>query len=210
MKFFIVLFFISFSCYAQITNIAKDTLQLEQVTITKNTIKQKTKRVTIEGVCSSPDDMKDAMEIITLVDNLPKGKLGSVNFYFNKVDAESYSLNKKHFKEADFEVVLYDVNDEDMPGILSAVDREYMVVDKAHRGKITVDLSYLNIETNKKMFIGIRKLSANDDKSFLVDCLCSGRDKYTTYYKENASSTWRQRWVCAAIKMDVSVVVPNK
>ena len=209
-RFFIFLFLISYACYGQI-DIARDTLQLEEAVAVKSDKRQKMKKYRLEGTCSYPEDMKDAVEIITLVDNLPKGKLGTVTFYFNKIDTESYRQNSKYFKDADFEVVLYDVNDDDMPGIPSAIEKQVMVVDKAHRGKVTVDLSYFGIDTNKKMFIGLRKLtSGNDNRSFLIDCLCSGQDKYITYYRKDASARWQRRWVCAAIKMEVNIIAPDK
>jgi len=211
MKFLILFLLTGIYCIAQVPDIAKDTLNLEEVIVTNNGRKQKTREVKIEGVCSSPEDMKDAAELITLVEELPKGKLGSVAFYFNKIDPETLKKNSGRFKEAEFEVVLYDVDREGMPGIPSAVEMEYMVVDKAHRGKVTVNLSYLKIDTNGKMFIGLRKLSKDpENRSFLVDCLCNGQDKYTTYTRKDASSPWQRRWVCAAIKMDVDVIVPQK
>lgn len=206
MKFFILLL-ISTCCLGQVPDIAKDTLQLEEV-ILSNDKHHKTKRIKLEGVCSYPEDMKDASEIITLVDNLPKGNLGSVTFYFNKIDAESYRQNSGQFKDADFEVVLYDTDANNMPDRPSSPEKKFIGVGKAHQGKITIDFSLFNIQTQKKMFIGLRKLSESSDaKSFLLDCLCSGQDRYITYYRRDADSPWQRRWSCAALKIEVDVIV---
>jgi hypothetical protein len=208
MKIFILLLLGGISCFGQAGDITKDTLQLNEVTVTKADTKQKLKRLKLGGSCSYPEDMKGAEEIITLVDDIPKGNLASVTFYFNKVDPETYKQNSKHFKESDLEVVLYDVNDDGMPGMPSAVEQQLVIVDRAHKGNVTAHLSLYNIDTRKKMFIGLRKLKGSTyDKSFLLDCLCSGQDKYATYSRKDASSPWERNWSCAALKLEVNVEV---
>jgi len=199
---------ISACSFAQI-DIAEDTLRLNEVVVRKDDSRLNLKKVQLEGPCSYPENMQDVNEIITLVDKLPKGKLHSVTFYFNKIDAETYKKNASVFKEAEFEVVLYDAGTDGMPGIAAVVDRKSVAVSKAKRGRVTVDLSLYDIDTNKQMFIGLKRISGEAGGSnFFIDCLCSGQDKFFTYTRTTPAAAWERRWSCAALKLDVRVI-PN-
>lgn len=208
MKYYILLLICYVSCFSQDHNIATDTLQLNELVVSKGGKKQKIKKLKLEGVCSYPEDMRDALEIVTLADGLPKGTIASVTFYFNKLDAETYKSIAHQFAARDLEVVLYDANSDGTPGLPSAIERQSVVVDKANNGKITVDLSFLNIDTQKKMYIGLRK-TVNDtaSKGLYLDCLCNGQDKYITYTRGDAAPNWERRWPCAALKLEVHVEV---
>lgn len=205
MKNVLLMLFTCMCGYSQIS-IEKDTLQLTEIAVRAA---EKTKILKLEGPCSYPENMDEATEIITLVEKLPQGKFNSITFYFNKVDTATYKSSSKYFKDADFEVVLYDVNDRGEPGILSSVEHKILAVDKNRSGRVTVSLLAFDIDTHKKMFIGLRRVSDGGSKEFFVDCLCGGQDKYFTYARSGKSSPWERRWSCAALRVDVSVAVSS-
>lgn len=209
MKKLLFLLLFPLAAQAQI-DIAKDTIQLNEVVVasgkTKFTVKQQKRR----GPCYAPENMGNATEIITLFDGLKEGYLHSVSFHFN----EMFLSGRKQpgtFKDTAFELVVYSVNDDNSPGEKIAHDVMVVTVKKEHKGSINIDLSYLNIESPGRLYVGLKKLSRSIDKTeFFIDCLCSGVDKYTTMVRDQATGGWKRNWVCASLKADISVIVKKR
>ena len=181
-----------------------DTIKVEEVVLEKSSKKLKIKTVTLDGPCYYPENMHNAGEIVTLADKLAEGTLQSVSFYFN----ELYSSRKQSekFRDNEFELVLYNANDDGTPGDRIAHDPVTVSVGHKFSGQLTVDLARLALESPKKMFVGLKRITPAAGKDeFFIDCVCSGLDKYITMVRKDAASPWERRWQCAALKAEVSV-----
>lgn len=192
--------------FSQHKDVENDTIQMQELVMEKHSKKLKIKTLELKGPCYHPENMHNVGEIITIADKLPEGILESASFYFN----ELYSSKKQQekFRDHEFEVVLYAANADDTPGERIAHNPLIIKVSHTFSGRLTADLSILAIESPKKLFIGLKRITPVADKDeFLIDCLCSGHDKYMTLVRKDAASAWERRWQCAALKIDVSVAV---
>lgn len=208
MKILLLFLLVSFQVTAQV-NITKDTLHLEEVEVGGSRPKIKIRTEKLRGPCYVAENMSDASEIVTLVDELKPGYLQSVSFHFNEMFF-SKKVQPDTFRDTDFELSIYSVNADNTPGVRLIDDVMTLTVKKGHKGSITLYLAGLDIETDGKIFIGLKKPEVNSQKiEFYIDCLCNGQDKYFTYMRKTAGDQWKRNWVCAALKIDVSVVKKN-
>ncbi len=205
MKYFLfLLLFLGAHAAAQDLDMENDTIQMKEVIVSKKGKKHKIKTLMLQGACYSPEPLRDAAEIVTLVEHLPAGRLESATFYMNGV-YEGKSISKS--EDASFGILIYTVNEDTMPGQKIAYDRKVLIVNKKTAGKITIDLSGLDVQSNEKLFIGLVKESGSAvNNDLFLDCLCNGHDKYMTLARTGEDKPWERRWVCAAIRVDVSVM----
>lgn len=204
-----LLFFLFFCtmAFAQEVNIAKDTIQMKEVIIKEDFSKFKDATVKIKGNCRHPETMSAAPEIVTLVENLPTGYLESVTFNFNEMHYESYRSDRKKFEDTEFEVVLYKVNPDNTPGERIMRDEKYIKIMKVHTGEARVHFLEFNIKDQRKLFIGLRSTAGiRPKREFYIDCICDS-NKHLTYSRLEPSSGWNKYTACAAIKMEVNVLV---
>ncbi|AWH84752.1 hypothetical protein HYN59_06280 [Flavobacterium album] len=205
MKYFLfILFFWSVSATAQnFIDMEKDTIQMQEVIVTSGK-KHKMKTLQLTGPCYSPEPFKDADEILTLVENLPAGSLESVSFYFNGV----FEGTRKAGEQSSFGVLIYTVEQNGEPGQRIAYDKKALLMDDKAKGKVTINIAGLDLQSQSRLFIGLVKESGPaviDDLFF--DCLCNGHDKYKTLARTSETAPWERRWVCAAIRVDVRVLL---
>lgn len=199
-----LIFLVCTQVLAQI-NISKDTLHLEEVVIGNDRPKIKIRTEKLRGPCYAAENMADASEIVTLVDGLKSGYLNSVSFHFNEMYF-SKKVKPDTFRDTDFELVIYNVNPDNTPGEKLIDDVMVATVKKEHKGSITLYLAGLDIQSPGKIFIGLKRLGQRSAQNeFYIDCLCNGHDKYFTMVRKNSSEQWIRNWVCAALKVDVSV-----
>lgn len=201
----ILILLICLQAAAQV-NITKDTLHLEEVVI--GSTRQKVKIITekLRGPCYVAENMSDASEIVTLVEGLKPGYLESVSFHFNEMFF-SRKVKPDTFRDTDFELVIYKVNDDNTPGAKIIDDVMVITVKKEHKGSIKLYLAGLDIQSPGKIFIGLKRIGNRvSQNEFYIDCLCNGHDKYITLTRKQGEEGWKRNWVCAALKIDVSVV----
>lgn len=199
----ILMLLICLQAAAQV-NITKDTLHLEEVVI-GNQQKVKIKTEKLRGPCYAAENMSDASEIVTLVEGLKPGYLESVSFHFNEMFF-SRKVKPDTFRDTDFELVIYKVNDDNTPGAKIIDDVMLITVKKEHKGSIKLYLAGLDIQSPGKIFIGLKRIGNRvGQNEFYIDCLCNGHDKYVTLTRKQGEELWKRNWVCAALKIDVSV-----
>ncbi len=187
-------------------DLEKDTIQMKELVVAKKGKKVKIKTLQLEGPCYYPENMHDAEEIITLVENLPQGTLESVSFYFNELYSKREQSEK--FRDNRFDLVFYSADADNLPGNPIAHEPITITVSRTFTGLMTVDVSGLVLDSPGKLFVGLKRLtSPESDNEFVIDCICNGLDKYVTMVRKNASSPWERRWQCAAIRAEVSVAV---
>lgn len=201
----LLLLLLALPAFSQETNLETDTIQMKEVEIVKKGKKLKIRTTELDGPCYYAENMHNAGEIVTLIDNMPGGLLESVNFYFNDVYTSQKQTEK--FKDTEFELTLYSVTSDGTPGNPIAHEPLTVKVPRTFTGRLTVDLSMLVVENPENLFIGLRRITAPVDKDeFFIDCICSGID-YVTMVRKNATSPWERRWQCAALRAEVSVAV---
>jgi hypothetical protein len=207
MKYLLPVLFFSLMAMAQQNDAENDTINLQEVVISNTAKKLKIKTEALRGPCYAPEGMSNASEIITLVKGLRAGYLHSVAFHFNEM-LYAYKSRPDTFKDTDFELVFYKANEDDTPG--EKISHEVMIitVKKEHKGIVKVDLSDLNLQNPENLFVGLKRVSrGGSNNEFYIDCLCNGLDKYTTLTRKDAASPWKRNWVCAAIKVDVGILI---
>lgn len=203
MKYYsLLLFFLTVSLSAQVVNMEKDTLQIEEVIIKSK--KQKVKTYRMQAPCYHPENMKGVSEVITLFDKLPEGYIKSVSFYFN----QQYTPGEeKQYADQQFELALYNVGEDNKVGERITHEPKMIYLSRMKSGRFTIDLSDLDIPNMSRLYAGIKRVGGVTSKSeFSVDCLCNGQDKYVTMARDEDGG-WIRRWECAALKLDVSIVV---
>lgn len=187
-------------------DLEKDTIQVSEVLVSKKGKKVKLKTLQLDGPCYYPENMHNAEEIITLVDKLPQGILESVGFYFN--DLYSKKEQSEKFRDSRFELVFYTADENNMPVSRIVHEPLNITVPRTFSGLMNIDVSGLVLDSPGKLFVGMKRLTpAETDNEFVIDCVCSGLDKYVTMVRKDASSAWERRWQCAALKAMVSVAV---
>lgn len=199
---FLFLLLTGFAANAQVVNMEKDTLQIEEVVINKK--KRKVKTYRMQAPCYHPENMKGVSEVITLFDKLPEGYIKSVSFYFN----EQYTPGEQEqYKDQQFELALYNVGEDNKVGERIQHEPKLVYLSKLKSGRYTVDLSDLDIPNMRQLYAGLKRIGGATTKSeFNVDCLCNGQDRYITMARDEDGS-WIRRWECAALKIDVSIVL---
>jgi|GEM_PF-6561399 len=205
-KYFLFLMLLgSISATAQnFIDMEKDTIQMQEVIVSKKGKKLKMKTIRLMGPCYSPEPFKDADEIVTLVENVPAGVLESVAFYFNGVFDTKEELRSR----ASFGVLIYTVDADGNPAKRIAYDKKALIMDEKAKGKITINIGGLDLPSHDKLFIGLVKESGPDMiEDLFFDCLCNGHDKYKTLARTSEVAPWERRWVCAGMRVDVSVVL---
>lgn len=201
----LLLLVISVSAFGQV-DMEKDTIQLNELVITKYSKSYKLKSESLRGPCYSSDNLNDAAEVLTLVDKLPEGEINLVRFYFNEM-FEAYKRSPENFQDKDFELLLYTVGDDNMPAKPLVTGTMILRLQKYHAGGVEINISALNIKNPKKLFVGLKLLGKREKNDFVIDCLCNGHDKYLTLFRTPGSTLWERRWACAALKVDMSVAV---
>lgn len=202
----IIAVMLTFSAKAQVADMEKDTIRLEELIITKYSKNYKMKNFSHRGKCYAPDNLSDTSEIITLAEDMPEGELNSITFYFNEM-FDAYRKMPQNFTDRDFELLLYRVNDDNTPAERLVHETMLLRLKKSHVGGVVVNISALGIKNPGKLFVGLKLLGQRRKNDFYVDCLCSGHDKYLTLYRDAATGGWNRRWACAALKIDINVAV---
>lgn len=206
MKYILALFLLfSTQVFAQ-ADMAKDTIQLNELVITRYGKSYKIKNENLRGPCYSSDNLNDAAEVITLVDKLPEGQLNIIRFYFNEM-LEAYNRAPENFQDRDFELLLYTVGEDNQPDKKLLNETMILRLKKYQAGGVPINVSALNIKNPKKLYIGLKPLGKRVKNDFVIDCLCNGHDKYLTFFRIPGGTQWERRWGCAALKVDVSVAV---
>ncbi|KAF2515777.1 hypothetical protein E0W68_12545 [Flavobacterium salilacus subsp. salilacus] len=211
MKYFIVVLFLLLNktAFSQVFNMEKDTIQMEEVFLKKELTKYRLKTIKLKGQCYYAEDMWDTYEIVTLLEDLPEGYFESISFTFNGLYT-SYKEQLEKFKATELELVVYEVNDNNTAGDRIVHETKLIHIGKEYIGKVDVDVSGLNIRTQNRLFVGVRRVSGNGVKNeFSISCLCNGQDKYITLTRINETSAWKRRWECAALQVAVSIQVAH-
>lgn len=205
MKYFLfILLFWGASATAQnFVDMEKDTIQMQEVVVSRKGKKLKMKTLRLTGPCYSPEPFKDASEILTLVEGLPAGNLESVTFYFNGVFEDA----KKHSQQATFGALIYTVDANGQPGQRIAYDKKALVMDEKAKGKVTINIAGLDLQSRDKMYVGLVKESGPAViEDLFFDCICNGHDKFMTLARTSETALWERRWVCAGIRVDINVI----
>jgi len=189
-ELFLLLLFIGSASMAQ--DISKDTLRMKPILIEKNQARKvKIKSFRYMGSSSLHNPLLSEPEVLTLVDMLPEGYLHSVSFWFNNfMEINNYPIEAQ---DTDVELLAYEVNPDNTPGNRIEHETNIIKVTKDFAGKMTIDLSELNILSKGKIYIGLRRLtpsaSNNTRQEFEVNFVCNS-NTYTSYIRKLGSSAW--------------------
>jgi len=201
----IILLFIAASiCSAQ--DIAKDTIVLERVRIDK----QKQKKIKVKKVKYRDDpwclqEFDNMLEMVTLVDKLPPGRIHSLTFFVNEILEAGYTSD-----DAKFEVMLYEVNTDGTPGKKLNAEPETFTVGVDQKGEYTINLYGLDIKSTGRFFAGLKRIGYSSANNFGVNiCTICHPGDFTSYYKMEGKDWQKSVSAFGAFKMDVRVA-PEK
>lgn len=198
---------IAVSCFAQILDMERDTIQMQNVTLKREKAHYRKKTVRLEGTCYYAEDMWETYEIVTLLQGLPEGYLETITFTFNGLYS-SEKEQREHFSPSELELVFYEVGDDGAPASEMYQEGKTVKLDKSYMGRTAIDVSALNIKSEGSMFVGIRQATpTGKKKAFSISCLCNGQDRYVTMVRKSGADLWSRRWECAALKTDITVLV---
>lgn len=205
---YLFLLLVSCCCYSQ-ANIAKDTLRLEELVVDKQQRKPKIKSIRYSAICTFVEGLDYNEEVVTLVDKLPPGKLHSVFYKFNNWHySDSYVTYA--YADTSVELVFYGVTENNSPGERIAHEAKIVNVPAGQDGRMEIDLTNLNIYSDGKIFVGLKRLSKDKVagiKEFEVDGICEDKNnEYTTYARQKGKDAWF-RPAIKALKLELQVEV---
>lgn len=167
-------------------------VNLESITVKTNTNK-KILTIKTHGKNSVMGFIHNTGEIVSVIQNIPSGKLISVAFYFNQIPFSFFKLfsNEKFiFRDMDFRLVIYEVNDKSFPGKLLISENIRFTVEANEKGKVELDIRPLNLNTQNKLYIGVQSLdkSLGESPDFRISTIISDEGK--SMVKPLDSNNW--------------------
>jgi len=126
--------------------------------------------------------------IISLMNDIPSGQLQAVTFYFNKRSIYD-GVMKANYSTNNFELLIYTVKDNQPEKKL--IEKELIFsVNDFDKGKITLNVSDLDISVEKELFIGFRKLDKTEESNFNV--MFRKNPKGITLIRSTDSHAWTE------------------
>ena len=189
-------------------NLNKDTIQLKEIVVRSQKSKPKIKKFSYRSNHTLLENLEYSVdEAITLVDKLPAGWLHSVTFKFNTASTDKYVAYD--YKDTQLELLFYEVNPDNTPGNPIVHEKKIITVSGDFSGKMEIGLANLNIKSDGKIFIGLKRLnkSGSDTREFEVDCLYAYEPnyKYISFSRQDSTLPWKLSTMIAAFRMDVKV-----
>lgn len=133
-----------------------------------------------KGKKNSTFSVSTKSEIVSLISNIPNGRINSVKFFFN---------NRKNiiYEQNFFRLKMYDVENNLPNKVIISKELRFTVSEK--KEYIILDLNPLEISNKKQLFIGIELLNESKNHSFSIDCN-SNKNNSSTFYKLSDSNNW--------------------
>lgn len=153
-------------------------IYLKEVVIS-NSVRPKEIKINYNGTRDESMGFYENQKIVSLISNIPDGKLTSVELFF---DVKLYDTSKN----LELGLLIYEINSEGQPGTSLLPENVRFKVQGNKREKITLDLSELNLVTKQNLFIGFETINLN--KGVFVAKLSENR-KAISYYK-NLNDNW--------------------
>ena len=159
-------------------------IYLKEVIVEQSKKYNKKVSIKTKGKKNSTFSVQASSTFVSKIEDLPKGKISSVKFYFN---------NRKNtdFYRNNFRLKIFKVNSDNKPGSEILEKDIRFSVNADHKGEIELDLSELDLLNLNEIFLGLELLNQNNELGFSLDCVTV--KKPTTYYKlENKDNQWFQ------------------
>lgn len=179
MKYLVILILtVNFYSFSQ-NEILKDSIiHLEEIILYENN--KNCTKIKTEGKKNSTFSVSNKSEIVTLISNIPTGRLNSIKLFFNKRNNMTYEKN--HFR-----LKIYDIK-HNLPH-KEIISKELRFTVSKKKEYITLDLSPLELKNRSDIFIGVELLNQNENLSFSIDC--NTNSEYSnTFYKHANSDNW--------------------
>lgn len=190
---FSVLLF-SISINAQETTQKDSIIVLREIKILKK--KKAKKHITKIDLDGRPNfgGLNQISKIVSVVKNIPEGRLSYVDFYFN-CGLVNF-LKKKldiNYKDTELGLLVYEVAQDGKPGKAISENEIKFIVKKEHNGRFRIDLSTLNLY-HRNIYMGVQVLSKLDDKEKNIYVRFSENENASTYIvSENyKSANWHK------------------
>jgi hypothetical protein len=160
-------------------------IYLDEVIINANSNLINIKTLKTKGKQNVSFTMKNKGKIISLVENIPSGKIKTVIFFFN-------NNTKKVYKDVEFRLVIYSVDNNNKPDKELFNNDFRFLVKNSDKGNISLDLSKLNILNYKNLFFGLELLKNSDSNDFQVD-LNSAKNNNTFIQMEGMENWFKKQ-----------------
>lgn len=159
-------------------------IYLEEVMVTAKIHTDHIKIIKTKGKQNTSFSMRNKGIIISLVENIPLGKVKSLIFFFN-------NDKNRLYKDAEFRLVIFSVDKNNMPG-KEVFDVDYRFIIKNNdKGKILLDLRKLNLKNYDKLFFGLELLKNSDGHDFFIDC--NSVKNNNTFIKIEGMENWLKK-----------------
>ena len=169
-------------------------LYAQEATVTterKADAKPKIKKVKTKGEELAAHSFTDITTHVSLLKDIPAGKLQSVTFYFN---SGLINLSKKNFdidyQDTTLALVIYEVGADGKPGNVVGDKQLQFVVAKDHKGALEVDVSALHIPSLPQLFIGLTAVNEQNGNHVVLK---TRADKdAVSYVIKKGSTAWKE------------------
>ncbi|SEH75391.1 hypothetical protein SAMN02927937_01237 [Paenimyroides aquimaris] len=180
LKYLFILMF-PVALFAQ--NKIEDTTTLDEVVITTHK-KKKIKKLKISGT-PAYNSFSQGEFIVTSVNEIPKGKISSVTFYFNTsfIDLVDFVSGKKfdtNYLDVKLGLLVYEMNENrELGNIISNCEITF-VVPHNHKGAFKIDLSTIDFPKDK-FFIGFKVLSQTNKEEYNIYVRLFEKNNHISY-----------------------------
>jgi hypothetical protein len=167
----------------------------------------KTETVKTRGEELAGHGFSPIAEHVSLLRDIPAGKLHTLTFYFN---SGLINLNKDEFnveyKDTNLRLMIYAVSEDGKPGRLLTPIPLYFTVKATHRGALELDLSFLDLASQPQLFIGMAENTDGHDKDTVVLKVRENKDA-VSYIKNKGSNEWMEYSDGTGFKFDIKMKV---
>lgn len=192
---FLLLIFCNTFIKAQ-NNTSKDSIIfLKEINVTSE--QKKKKQITKVHLDGRPSysGLRQIEKIVSAVTNIPNGHLSYVDFYFNTGIVNLFKKKLEiEYKDTELGLLLYEFDENGLPGKPISENEITFTVKENDSGKFRIDLSTLNLENYKNLYIGFLVLTKSDSKQNTIYVRFSEKENASTYIvnKIYQSQDWKK------------------
>ncbi len=179
-----------FTTSAHSQSAVKDSLLLNEVTILKHQRYRNIEKIELGG-WPMFNGIPGVKRIVSLVDEIPDGRLAYVDFYLN---CGLPNMMKKtigiDYKDTEMGLIIYDVAPDGRPGKVISEGEINFTVKATHRGRLRIDTRPLNIHKGA-LYIGLMPLKELSARPYEIYVRFNENKHAKTFRQFGLSNKWQ-------------------
>ncbi len=131
----------------------------------------------------------DIEKLVGRMDDIPEGNLKAITFIFDMQPKYVNNNRFAYYQDLEMALLFYEVRADGQPGE-SLFEKEIRFkIDKHHKGDFTIDLSPLNVRSQKSIFIGLKAVGNMSERKIKI--ALKENPNAVTFYKSWNEREWK-------------------